>query len=178
MAAAQQLGLQSNDFELFDLPQRFELDASALSQRWKALQAQTHPDNFATGSSAEQRLAMQWSVRVNEAYQRLRQPLTRAAYLCELRGVAIDAESNTAMPHAFLMQQMMLREELDEARGNAQALQALADTAAATKREWLQAVAQALDVDADTATAAGAVRALMFIDRVAKDINQQLDDVV
>ena len=115
-------------------------------------------------------------MRVNEAYQRLRQPLTRAAYLCELRGVAIDAESNTAMPHAFLMQQMMLREELDEARGDAQALQALADTAAATKREWLQAVAQALDVEADTAAAAGAVRALMFIDRVAKDINQQLDD--
>ena len=176
MSVASQLSLQATDFELFDLPQRFELDASTLAQRWKALQAQTHPDNFVGGTSAEQRLAMQWSVRVNEAYQRLRLPLSRAAYLCELRGVPINAESNTAMPHEFLVQQMTLREELDEAGGNTAALESLADMVASAKREWLAKAAQALDVDDNAQTASGAVRALMFIERVSKDINQQLDD--
>ena len=68
---------------------------------------------------------MQWAVRVNEAYQRLKDPLKRAAYLCERRGAPIDAESNTAMPRDFLMQQMAWREALDEARderGRSQAL--------------------------------------------------------
>lgn len=176
MSGAIELSLQATDFELFDLPQQFELDAGELARRWKTLQAQTHPDNFVSATSAEQRVAMQWSVRVNEAYQRLRAPLQRAAYLCELRGVPINAESNTAMPHAFLVQQMALREELDEASGNAAALQQLADVAAAAKREWLAKVGQALDTDNDTQAASGAVRALMFIERVSKDINQQLDD--
>ena len=58
---------------------------------------------------------MQWSVRINEAYQRLKDPLRRAAYLCELGGASIQAENNTAMPTAFLMQQMSWREALDEA---------------------------------------------------------------
>ena len=74
-----------------------------------------HPDRFAGEGAAAQRIAMQWAVRVNEAYQRLKDPLKRAAYLCELRGAPIEAESNTAMPAAFLMQQMAWREALDEA---------------------------------------------------------------
>ena len=59
---------------------------------------------------------MQWAVRVNEAYRRLKDPLARGEYLCELRGAAINAENNTAMPAAFLMQQMTWREALDDAR--------------------------------------------------------------
>ena len=58
---------------------------------------------------------MQWSVRINEAYQRLKDPLKRAAYLCELNAAPVNAENNTAMPTEFLMQQMDWREALDEA---------------------------------------------------------------
>ena len=75
-----------------------------------------HPDRFAAEGAAAQRVAMQWAVRVNEAYQRLKDPLKRAAYLCELHGAPIDAENNTAMPRDFLMQQMEWREALDDAR--------------------------------------------------------------
>ena len=77
-----------------------------LDARWKDLQREAHPDRFAAQGPAAQRVAMQWSVRINEAYQRLRDPLKRAAYLCELHGAPIRAEDNTAMPAAFLMQQM------------------------------------------------------------------------
>ena len=111
------MNLQSTDFELFGLPPRFALDAGALDVRWKELQRQVHPDKFAAQGAAAQRVAMQWSARINEAYRRLKSPLQRAAYLCELNGAPIDAENNTAMPPAFLMQQMELREALAEVRG-------------------------------------------------------------
>jgi molecular chaperone HscB len=88
----------------------------ALDARWKELQREAHPDRFAAQGAAAQRVAMQWSVRINEAYQRLKDPLKRAAYLCELHGAPIQAENNTAMPARFLMQQMEWREALDEAQ--------------------------------------------------------------
>ena len=98
--------LDDDDFTLFGLPERHALDRAEVDARWRQLQAEVHPDRFAGDGAAAQRIAMQWAVRVNEAYQRLKDPLKRGAYLCELRGVPINAENNTAMPGAFLMQQM------------------------------------------------------------------------
>ena len=109
------MNLQSDDFELFGVPQRFAQERSALDARWKELQREAHPDRFAAQGAAAQRVAMQWSVRINEAYQRLKDPLRRAAYLCELHGAPIRAEDNTAMPAEFLMQQMQWREDLEDA---------------------------------------------------------------
>ena len=95
--------LTDNDFDLFGVPVRFAQERAQLDARWKALQSEVHPDRFASEGAAAQRVAMQWAIRVNEAYQRLKDPLKRGAYLCELHGAAIDAGSNTAMPGAFLM---------------------------------------------------------------------------
>ena len=114
-----------DDFALFDLPRRFTLDVADLAARRRTLQAQVHPDRFAAGGAAAQRAAMQWAVRVNEAYERLEDPLKRAAYLCELGGVPVRAEDNTAMPSEFLMQQMAWREGLEEA-ATLQAVEAIA----------------------------------------------------
>ena len=100
------MNLQSDDFELFGLARRFAQERSAIDARWKDLQREAHPDKFAAQGAAAQRVAMQWSVRINEAYQRLKDPMRRAAYLCELHGAPIRAEDNTAMPAAVLMQQM------------------------------------------------------------------------
>ena len=110
------MNLQSTDFELFDVPARFAQDRAQLDARWKQLQREVHPDRFAAQGAAAQRVAMQWSARINEAYQRLKDPQRRAAYLCELHGAPIQAENNTAMPAEFLMQQMELREQMDEHR--------------------------------------------------------------
>jgi molecular chaperone HscB len=133
-----------------------------------------HPDRFAAEGGAAQRVAMQWAVRVNEAYQRLKHPLKRAAYLCELGGVSIDAESNTAMPAGFLMQQMEWREALDDA-GDLPAVEALADEVAAHRKQALAALQATLDERHDTAAAAQQVRALMFVERFAADVDQRLE---
>ena len=163
------MNLQSDDFDLFGLPRSFAQDRAAVDAAWKALQRQAHPDKFAAEGAAAQRLAMQWSVRINEAYQRLKDPIRRAAYLCELAGFPIAAHQNTAMPAAFLMQQMEWHEALDEAE-SAEALETLADQVRAQQAELLAACAQHIDVDHDYPTAVGTVRALMFIDKFGQDV--------
>ena len=168
------MNLSDDDFTLFGLPQRFALNRAALDDCWRALQARVHPDRFVGEGAAAQRIAMQWAVRVNEAYQRLKDPLKRGAYLCELRGAAIQAENNTAMPGAFLMQQMAWREALDEADGAA-AVQALDDEVAADEQRLLAELGHTLDVAGDAAAAAQQVRALMFVARFRADITRQLE---
>jgi molecular chaperone HscB len=163
------LNLQSSDFELFALPERFAQDRPAIDARWKELQREVHPDKFAAQGQAAQRMAMQWSVRVNEAYQRLKDPLKRAAYLCELRGSPINAEDNTAMPAQFLVEQMQWREALDEAASST-ALEALDAQLSAARKHALRCIEQALDETSDPRSATQNVRALMFIERFAQDL--------
>jgi molecular chaperone HscB len=166
--------ISDDDFTLFGLPQRQALDRADLDARRRELQAQVHPDRFAAEGAAAQRLAMQWAVRVNEAYQRLRDPLARAAYLCELRGVPVDAERNTAMPTAFLMQQMQWRERLEDATDTATVERVDAEIAA-EEATLLAALGTLLDERGDTAAAAAQVRALMFVARFRQDIERRLD---
>ena len=166
--------LDDDDFTLFGLPPRFALDRSGLDARWRSLQAEVHPDRFASEGAAAQRVAMQWAVRVNEAYQRLKNPLTRGAYLAGLRGARVDAERNTAMPLDFLQQQMAWREALDDASG-LRALESLEQEVDAQYRQRLQALERALDVQADASDAAQHVRALMFIERFREDIGRRIE---
>jgi molecular chaperone HscB len=113
-------------------------------------------------------------VRINEAYQRLKDPLKRAAYLCELQGAPVQAENNTAMPASFLMQQMAWRESLDDT-DSAEGLEALADEVATEQRRVQQELAHLLDESKDPVLAVGQVRALMFIDRFTQEVNAKLD---
>lgn len=170
------LNLQSNDFELFGIPLQFTQDRSVLDARWKELQREAHPDKFAAQGAAAQRVAMQWSVRINEAYQRLKDPLQRASYLCELNGAAINAENNTAMPAHFLLQQMEWREALDEAKSVAD-LEKIAAQTHASEREQMTKIAQALDMQKDYAEAARQVRSLMFIERFASEVDSRIDQL-
>ncbi len=166
--------LSDDDFMLFGLPQCHALDRADLDARRRELQAQVHPDRFASEGAAAQRIAMQWAVRVNEAYQHLKDPLLRGAMLCQLRGVPVDAERNTAMPATFLMQQMAWREALEDAEDGAQ-VQTLDETVAAQERAMLTALTELLDQQRNAPAAAAQVRALMFVARFRQDINRRLD---
>ncbi len=170
------MNLQSNDFELFELPLAFSLDRAVLDERWKTLQREVHPDRHAAADAQTQRQAMQWSVRINEAYQRLKDPMQRAAYLCELHGAPIQAENNTAMPAAFLMQQMEWREALEDA-ASAAAVEDLADEVAAARKRMLADLQQTADVQRDWPALAGQVRALMFVERFARDVESRLEQL-
>ena len=168
--------LQSNDFELFDVPVRFSQDKALLDARWKDLQREAHPDKFAAQGASAQRVAMQWSVRINEAYQRLKDPLKRAIYLCELHGAPIQAESNTAMPPEFLLQQMQWREALEGAK-DIEDLEEMASQALSRKRESLSKIEQTLDADRNYPAAAQQVRSLMFIERFGSEVDARIDSL-
>lgn len=168
------MNLQSNDFELFGLTQQFAQDRSTVDARWKSLQREAHPDKFAAQGAAAQRVAMQWSVRINEAYQRLKDPLKRAAYLCELGGAPINAHSNTAMPATFLMQQMEWRESLEEAC-DTQALEQLRQQVDVVQRDLMQQCEALLDAAQDYNAAVQPVRALLFIEKFALDLDRAFE---
>src|SRR5262245_49100286 len=115
-SAAAASRLTSSHFELFGLAPAYALDAGRLEQAYRDIQARVHPDRFAHAGDAERRASMQMTTQVNEAYRTLRSPVLRARYLLELNGVDTAFETDTAMPKDFLMQQMELREQLEEAK--------------------------------------------------------------
>ncbi|HEU4852738.1 MAG TPA: Fe-S protein assembly co-chaperone HscB [Telluria sp.] len=165
-----------NHFDLFNLPRRFDVDAAALDAAYRDVQGRVHPDRFVNATDAEKRVAMQWATRANEAYQTLKNPQKRAAYLCELNGVPLDMESNTSMPVEFLMQQMEWREALDDARADndVAALEALDHKVRLDSKERLLAVGKHLDAE-EYVLAAQGVRALSFIEKFGEEVRSALD---
>jgi molecular chaperone HscB len=161
-----------NHFELFHLPARFGIDAAALDAAYRGVQGQVHPDRFVNASDAERRVAMQWATRANEAYQTLKSPQRRAQYLCELNGVNLQVESNTAMPMAFLMQQMEWREALAEARAgrDQDGLEQLDQDVRLDRKARMVHIEQELDAG-NYEQAAQGVRALMFLEKFSEELN-------
>src|SRR3954454_8296351 len=168
--------LKDSHFDLFDLPAQFALDTATLDHAYRTVQAQVHPDRFAAAGDAQKRIAMQCATRTNEAYQTLRDPLRRARYLLSLRGIDVDAENNTAMEPAFLMQQMEWRESIEDAAAakNIDALDALLAELRDEERMRFDKLGALLDSGANQA-AGEAVRQLMFIERVASEIGAQIE---
>ncbi len=161
-------------FSLFQLPPCFQLDLAQLEQAYRRLQTHVHPDKFAHLPENERRVSMQWSTHVNEAYQTLRKPLARARYLLTLHGVETQEETNTAMPVEFLMQQMAWREEIAEA-SDTRSLQKL-ETRLREEVQILQdELLQLIDYKHDFIAAAGVVRKLRFLEKLAQEIDAALD---
>ncbi len=172
---------QQDFFQLLSLPARFQMDSALLDQHYRALQAQVHPDKYAHLSDAEKRLSMQWATRVNEAYQTLRSPLSRGRYLLMLRGVDTQEETNTAMPVDFLMEQMEWREAVEEAarQSDVDALDALERRLQSDTRSLQQQLALQLDDENhyNLAAAAGTVRKLRFLEKLAEEIASAFDEI-
>ncbi|HEY8609322.1 MAG TPA: Fe-S protein assembly co-chaperone HscB [Noviherbaspirillum sp.] len=160
-----------NHFELFHLPERFAVDLNALEAAYREVQSRVHPDKFTNGTDSEKRVALQWAARANEAYKTLRNPFRRAAYLCELHGVDLQVESNTAMPRDFLMQQMEWREALDDAREAADIamLGSLEKDLRAARDAKLAEIAARLDAN-DYDAAGQTVRQLMFLEKLDEEV--------
>ena len=167
-------------FALFDLQPDFRIDQQMLSARYRELAKVMHPDRFADASEQDQRLALEHSAGLNEAYQVLRSAPLRARYLLALRGHELTLETTVQDPE-FLLQQMSLREELED-------LQCAADLAGvAVFKNRLKTAQQSLE-DAfaaswnDPALAADAerqVRRMQFLDKLSQEVRrleERLDD--
>jgi molecular chaperone HscB len=171
-------GVMQNHFELFHLPPTFAVDMKALDAAYRDVQGQVHPDRFVNATDAEKRVAMQWATRANEAYQTLRNPQKRAHYMCELHGVDLKTESNTAMPMQFLMQQMEWREALGDAKAakDVNALEQLDEEVGQDRKARMVEIGKQLDAG-DYDHAAQGVRALMFLEKFGEELRYAFDAV-
>ena len=161
----------SSHFALFGLAEAFSLDLQMLEKAYRDIQSQVHPDRFAHAGDAERRASLQWTTRVNEAFQTLKNPVGRARHLLELHGVDVAFETNTAMPPEFLMQQMELREELEEAK-DAKTLDTLRSNLVKEKRALENTIAETIDAKKDYKGAADLVRRLQFLHRLDEEIDE------
>jgi molecular chaperone HscB len=163
-------------FELFGLAPAFAIDAAALDRAYREIQSRVHPDRFAHAGDAERRASMQWTTRVNEAYRTLKSPVQRAKHLLDLHGVDVAFETNTQMPAEFLVRQLELRETLAEAR-EPQALEHLLAEVGRERGQLERSIEALIDAKHDYAAAAGEVRKLMFLDKLAAEIDLAFDKV-
>ena len=173
------MDFNQNHFALFGLPQAFALDGARLDQAYRDIQAEIHPDRFAHAGEAEQRLAMQWTTRVNEAYQTLKKPFERARYLLLLEGVDAMDPRNTSMPKDFILAQMDWREALEEARAakDADALGGLEHTLKTRSRALQAELADLLDTRQDYPGASDALRKLRFMDKLLEEVGTAYEDL-
>jgi molecular chaperone HscB len=162
-----------NHFELFGLQPAFSVDQQALERSYREIQSRVHPDRFAHAGDAERRASLQWTTRVNEAYRSLKNPVQRASHILALHGVDVAFETNTAMPAAFLGQQMELREALENAiqRKDMKSLDALQKSLARDMQVLEKRLAQAIDADQDYQAASGLVRELQFLEKLEAEID-------
>ena len=165
-----------NHFDLFGLAPAFAVEGEALERSYREIQSKVHPDRFAHAGDAERRASLQWTTRVNEAYRTLKDPVQRARHILELHGVDVAFETNTAMPPEFLMQQMELRETLEEAK-DATSLDKLRADLNKQRNQLEKAIAEAIDEKKDYSGASGLVRKLQFLHRLEEEIDAAYEEI-
>ncbi|WP_299591373.1 Fe-S protein assembly co-chaperone HscB [uncultured Microbulbifer sp.] len=171
--------MQQNHFEIFGLPVSYAVDRQALAKRYRELQQEFHPDRFAAKSEREQMLSMQYAAQINEANNTLKDPVARAAYLLQLAGVEINPEQTTA-DGEFLMQQMMLREQLEDVRTAADPeaeLDNLGSEAGQLFKAQEAAFASALSANA-LEEAKSALLKLQFLAKLQRQVEELEEDLL
>ncbi|MBK7356418.1 Fe-S protein assembly co-chaperone HscB [Propionivibrio sp.] len=170
------MDFSDDHFALLGLPRAFRLDTTLLDARYRALQAEVHPDRFANAGDAERRFSLQWSTRINEAYQTLKKPLPRARYLLLLANYDVGAENNLAMPTDFLIEQMEWRETVADARAarDLHELERLHHRLKHDIGEIYDELAVTFDEQQDLVQSADRVRRLMFLEKLLFEIDDAI----
>ena len=175
-------GNTQNYFEIFGVPEFYDLDLAELSSRFRKLQSAIHPDKYASASDMERRLSVQKSALINEAYLALKSPLERARYMLKLRGVDLSNETSTVMAPEFLMQQMELREELEQVKRSENPLVALEKIAAKIKKildQQKDTVSSLFaDKSSDLEKIADYVRRMQFICKLRQEVELLEEELI
>ncbi|ARU87636.1 co-chaperone HscB [Pseudomonas sp. M30-35] len=167
-------------FALFDLQPSFRLDLDQLATRYRELARAVHPDRFADAEAREQRIALEKSASLNEAYQTLKNAPQRARYLLALSGPELPLEVTVHDPD-FLMQQIQLREELEDLQDAADidgVLQFKRRLKVASD-ELNESFAVCWDDPAKRDEAERLMRRMQFLDKLSHEVRQleeRLDD--
>ena len=175
------MNLTDNYFEIFGLPVSTTPDLILLDEAYKRLQREWHPDRYSSATDEQKRLSMQYTSVINQARLTLMDPLGRAVYLLSLRGVDLDAETDTRMSADFLMTQMTLREQLESVDGASDpfaAIDDLREEVAAYARESAEAFTGAWQEN-DDKRAREVAREWQFLDKLRRELDekeQRLDD--
>lgn len=166
----------ANYFDFFDLPQTFNLDRKLLDSAYLKIQQEVHPDKFARASDAEKRQSLQLATFANTAYRTLKNPIQRGLYLCEFHGLDPQLETNTSMPKSFLMQQMELRESMDDARGQIVALSQLQEQVISDLKKITDSIGKNFDELNQPEAALIELRAALFLERFLEELEQRITD--
>jgi molecular chaperone HscB len=102
----------ANYFSSFDLEPAFTIDLAALEHRYEQLMTICHPDRFSAAPAFEKRAAAKRAADINEAFNVLKQPVSRAGHLLQLSGIDLPALERQPAAPEFLFEQMMLRERV------------------------------------------------------------------
>ncbi len=127
----------SNYFEIFGLPVSYQVDLSLLSERYRDMQREFHPDRYANKPAQEQRIAVQYAAVINQAFSQLQSPLLRAQYLLSLKNIEGQGDAQITRDPLLLMQQIELREKLADTVQANNAFSLLEEVAEAAESEYI-----------------------------------------
>lgn len=154
-------------FELLALPPHFSINLKALEQAYFTAQRATHPDRFIGKGDAERSAAISRSQLVNDAYETLKNPLTRAEHLLELQGMD-PLSDDTVAPPDILAEMMDLRERIFDSGSNGALLAALVGEIRALAAANEGELAQAFD-DADYKRAMNETIRLQYLGKAMEE---------
>ncbi|MFT3708334.1 MAG: Fe-S protein assembly co-chaperone HscB [Archangium sp.] len=169
-------------FELFNLQPSVDLDVKALEDLHRKLSLESHPDRLTGADARTRRIAAEKSAALNEAVKVLRDPVRRAFYVLELKGVKLDTEHAAAalkMPMEFLEEIMEQRELLEGARSARDLVRAqkMAAEISALAASTLAAAQNALRAD-DVPTASIALGKVRYYTRFLEEVEAFEEELV
>ena len=162
--------MTQNYFELFNLPEKFQIDLVMLQENYRAIQKEIHPDRFATSSENEKVQSMIKSTQANDAFQTLKYPIKRAKYILSLH----KSVEKITLPPDFLMQQMEWEEHFETIEKNSSELTEFKSTINKKYKEYSLLISTQIDDDQNWSDAAISIDKLYFIEKLLQKINKAL----
>ena len=163
--------MTQNYFELFNLPEKFQIDLEMLQENYRAIQKEIHPDRFATSSENEKVQSMIKSTQANDAFQTLKSPIKRAKYILSLH----KSVEKITLPPDFLMQQMEWEEHFETIEKNSSELTEFKSTINKKYEEYSLLISTQIDHDHNWSDAAISIDKLYFIEKLLQKINIALN---
>lgn len=162
--------MTQNYFELFNLPEKFQIDLEMLQENYRAIQKEIHPDRFATSSENEKVQSMIKSTQANDAFQTLKSPIKRAKYILSLH----KSVEKITLPPDFLMQQMEWEEHFETIEKNSSELTEFKSTINKKYKEYSLLISTQIDDNQNWSDAAISIDKLYFIEKLLQKINKAL----